>query len=245
VFTLRSRHHPGITQPYYGRDRRNQYQQQLDRVPIELVQMTGGVRAALEQATGARLTAGIGAAESVISADRAIDEARERIEEESFDILARQAPVAGHLRMLVAPLRMVADLERMGDLSVHVAKVVRLRFPTRAIPPVLVPTISQMAQTADEMIAAAAEIVATREVDAARELESADDTMDMLRRSMFRTLLSEHWDEGVEPAVDMAPCWAGTTSDRRPRGLHGASHHLPRHGAAPCTCVAPAIRLSP
>jgi phosphate transport system protein len=61
-----------------------------------------------------------------------------------------------------------------------------------------------MAQTADEMIAAAAEIVATRDVDAARELESADDTMDMLRRSMFRTLLSEHWDEGVEPAVDMA-----------------------------------------
>jgi phosphate transport system protein len=183
---------------------RNQYQQQLDRVLIELVQMTGGVRAALEQATRALLTADIIAAESVISGDLAIDEARERIEEESFDILARQAPVAGDLRMLVASLRMVADLERMGDLSVHVAKVVRLRFPTRAVPPVLIPTISQMAQTADEMIAAAAEIVATRDVDAARELESADDTMDMLRRSMFRTLLSEHWDEGVEPAVDMA-----------------------------------------
>jgi phosphate transport system protein len=54
------------------------------------------------------------------------------------------------------------------------------------------------------MIAAAADIVATRDVDAARELETADDTMDLLRRSMFRTLLSEDWADGVEPAVDMA-----------------------------------------
>ncbi len=166
--------------------------------------MTGGVRSALAQATSALLTADVAAAEAVISGDLAIDEARERIENDSFDILARQSPVAGDLRMLVASLRMVADLERMGDLSVHVAKVARLRFPTPAVPMVLVPTIQQMAQTADEMISAAAEIVESRDVDAARELEAADDTMDTLRRSMFRILLSEHWDSGVEPAVDMA-----------------------------------------
>lgn len=166
--------------------------------------MAGDVRAALDQATHALLTADVAAAESVISGDLAIDEARERIEDESFEILARQAPVAGDLRMLVASLRMVADLERMGDLSVHVAKVARLRFPTQAVPTVLVPTIQQMARTADEMIASAAEIVATRDVEAAHELESADDAMDLLRRSMFRMLLSENWREGVEPAVDMA-----------------------------------------
>jgi len=61
-----------------------------------------------------------------------------------------------------------------------------------------------MAQTADEMIAAAANIVETKNLAAARELEEADDKMDKLRRSMFRTLLSKHWDEGVEPAIDMA-----------------------------------------
>jgi phosphate transport system protein len=183
---------------------RNQYEQQLDRVLTELVEMAGDVRAALDQATHALLTADVAAAESVISGDLAIDEARERIEDESFEILARQAPVAGDLRMLVASLRMVADLERMGDLSVHVAKVARLRFPTQAVPAVLVPTIQQMARTADEMIASAAEIVATRDVEAAHELESADDAMDLLRRSMFRMLLSENWREGVEPAVDMA-----------------------------------------
>jgi phosphate transport system protein len=183
---------------------RDQYQQQLDSVLNELVSMTGGVRAALAHATKALLEADATAAEEVISGDLAIDQARERIEEESFDILARQAPVAGDLRTLVASLRMVADLERMGDLSVHVAKVARLRYPDNAVPDILITTITDMAQTADEMIAAAAHIIETRDVDAALALEVADDKMDTLRRSMFRTLLSKHWDEGVEPAIDMA-----------------------------------------
>ncbi|MEJ7707149.1 MAG: phosphate signaling complex protein PhoU [Nocardioidaceae bacterium] len=183
---------------------RDQYQQQLDSVLTELVQMTGGVRAALAQATTALLTADATLAEEVISGDLAIDEARERIEDESFDILARQSPVAGDLRTLVSSLRMVADLERMGDLSVHVAKVARLRYPTHAVPDSLATCIKQMAQTADEMISSAAEIVASRDVDAAHELEAADDQMDRLRESMFRTMLSDSWSDGVEPAVDMA-----------------------------------------
>jgi phosphate transport system protein len=183
---------------------RVQYQQQLDNILSELVEMTGGVRAALSQATDALLHADLSAAELVISGDLAIDEARERIENDSFEVLARQAPVAGDLRMLVASLRMVADLERMGDLSVHIAKVARLRYPTKAVPAVLEPVIGEMAKTADEMIAAAAEIVETRDVHAAQELEQSDDEMDRLRQSMFRTLLSDDWSEGVEPAVDMA-----------------------------------------
>ncbi len=183
---------------------RDQYQQQLDSILAELVEMTGFVRAALSQATEALLEADLTTAETVITGDLAIDDARERIEDESFEILARQAPVAGDLRMLVASLRMVADLERMGDLAVHIAKVARLRYPTRAVPEVLVPTIQFMAETADQMIASAAEIVATRDVNAARELESADDDMDKLRTSMFRILLGDDWSDGVEPAVDMA-----------------------------------------
>ncbi len=183
---------------------RVQYQQQLDNILNELVEMTGGVRAALSQATEALLNADVTTAELVISGDLAIDGARERIENDSFEILARQAPVAGDLRMLVASLRMVADLERMGDLSVHVAKVARLRYPTKAVPPELEPVISEMAKTADEMIASAADIVETRDVRAAQELEVADDEMDRLRRSMFRILLSDDWEAGVEPAVDMA-----------------------------------------
>jgi len=140
----------------------------------------------------------------VIAADDEVDHERELIEERAFELLARQQPVAGDLRMLVAALRMVADLERMGDLSVHVAKVARLRYPGRAIPDVLVPTIRRMASVAEQMVGAAAQIVADRDIDAARELETKDDEMDQLRRSLFRTLLSDDWNSGVEAAVDIA-----------------------------------------
>jgi phosphate transport system protein len=183
---------------------RDTYQHQLDSVLADLVHMAGNVRAALARATESLLEGDVRVAEAVIDGDLAIDSDRERIEEESFEILATQAPVAGDLRMLVGTLRMVSDLERMGDLSVHVAKLARLRYPTLAVPRVLVPIVRDMARVADEMIAAAAVVVASRDVEAARELEAADDQMDRLRRALFRVLLSDDWAEGVEPAIDAA-----------------------------------------
>jgi phosphate transport system protein len=54
------------------------------------------------------------------------------------------------------------------------------------------------------MVDSASRILAERDVDAAQELESEDDQMDQLRRSLFRTLLSDDWAYGVEPAVDIA-----------------------------------------
>ncbi|MDP9318673.1 MAG: phosphate signaling complex protein PhoU [Actinomycetota bacterium] len=186
---------------------RDQYQHQLDSVLTSLVEMTGAVRTALDEATRSLLEGDATRAEAVIDGDLAIDSARERIEDESFDILARQSPVAGDLRVLVATLRMVTDLERMGDLAVHVARVARRRYPAKAVPSLLVPTIKAMAATADKMIAQAAEIIASRDVDAAAELEGTDDQMDSLRRSMFEALLSDEWAETVgrvEPAIDIA-----------------------------------------
>ncbi len=183
---------------------RNLYHDQLDSILEELVIMTGNVRTALRDATTSLLDADVSIAERVIAADDEVDHERELIEERAFELLARQQPVAGDLRMLVAALRMVADLERMGDLSVHVAKVARLRYPGRAIPELLVPTIRRMASVAEQMVGAAAQIVADRDVDAALELEAKDDEMDQLRRSLFRTLLSDDWNSGVEAAVDIA-----------------------------------------
>ncbi len=183
---------------------RDQYYDQLDAIVADLVTMTRNVRTAVERATSALLETDSDAAESVIAGDRDIDEAREQIEEKSFELLATQQPVAGDLRMLIAALRMVADLERMGDLAVHVAKIARMRMPDQAVPPALRPTIANMAQTAERMVDETARVVAARDVDAALALEAEDDEMDRLRRSMFRILLADEWEYGVEPAIDLA-----------------------------------------
>ena len=183
---------------------RNAYFDQLDSIVDELVDMTQVVQVAVARATQALLTADAEIAERVISDDAAIDAARERVEERSFELLALQQPVASDLRMLVAALRMVADLERMGDLSVHVAKVARLRVPQVAVPAEIVPTIERMATVAEKMVGTVAGIIAERDVEGARRLEEDDEEMDHLRRSSFRLMLADSWPHGVEPAVDIA-----------------------------------------
>ena len=183
---------------------RNAYFDQLDSIVDDLVAMTHTVQHAVREGTKALLTADAEIAERVISEDAAVDAARERIEERSFELLALQQPVAKDLRMLVAALRMVADLERMGDLSVHIAKVARLRVPARAVPDQLVPTVERMASVAEHMVGTVAGIIAERDVEGARRLEEDDEEMDSLRRSSFRLMLDDSWTHGVEAAVDMA-----------------------------------------
>jgi phosphate transport system protein len=183
---------------------RDLYYDQLDGIVADLVTMTESVRVAVERATAGLLQTDAEAAEGVIAGDREIDALRDHLENRAFELLATQQPVAGDLRMLVAALRMVADLERMGDLAVHVAKIARMRMPDQAVPAALRPTIANMAETAERMVEETVRILATRDVEAARALEAEDEEMDRLRRSMFRILLADEWEYGVEPAIDLA-----------------------------------------
>ncbi|MGH3366105.1 MAG: phosphate signaling complex protein PhoU [Nocardioidaceae bacterium] len=183
---------------------RHQYHQQLDSIVSEIASMTRTVGQATNRATEALFSADATLAEEVISGDAEIDEGRERVEERSFELLATQQPVAGDLRMLVAALRMVGELERMGDLAVHVAKVARLRYPEKAVPEDIQDTIRGMATVAEDMVRAAAEVIEGRDLDAARALEAKDEEVDRLRRSIFHTLLADDWQGSVEAAIDIA-----------------------------------------
>ncbi len=183
---------------------RTAYHDQLDAIVDDLVRLTGMVQDATSQATTALLGADAGVAEQVLAGDAAIDALRNDIEGRAFELLALQQPVAGDLRMLIAAVRMVADLERMGDLAVHVAKVAQLRVPEVAVPPDLIPTVERMAAVAVHMIGSVAEVIKNRDVDAARSVESDDEEMDELRRRSFRMMLGESWAYGVEPAIDNA-----------------------------------------
>ncbi|CAN5405870.1 phosphate signaling complex protein PhoU [soil metagenome] len=183
---------------------REQFHEQLDRIFIDLAGICRLVEAAVGQATEALMTGDAGVAERVISADIHIDLAREAVEESAFDLLSLQQPVAGDLRTVVAALRMVTELERMGDLSVHVAKIARLRVPEVAVPEEIRPTVSRMAHVAEDMVSRVAQIILKRDLVDASSLREDDDEMDQLRRANFTQLLSDDWSHGVEAAVDIA-----------------------------------------
>src|ERR1700749_2763277 len=156
---------------------RDAYADQLDSIRDDLLEMTRPVGTAVSHATTALLDGDATVAEQVISDDAAIDAIRVTIENRSFEILSLQNPVAGDLRMLVASLRMVSEFERMGDLSVHIAKIARLRVPEAAVPTEGVPMIARMAAVAEVMIAKVGHIIADSDVDAATELEEIDEEM--------------------------------------------------------------------
>ena len=183
---------------------RELFHDQLDAIFIDLAAICDQVEEAVRGGTEALLTGHADVAERVISADAAIDRARERVEESAFSLLSLQAPVAGDLRVVVAALRMVTELERMGDLSVHVAKIARLRVPNIAVPEEVRPTMSRMADVAEDMVARVSQIIRTRDVAAAIALGRDDEEMDQLRRLSFTELLGDSWNHGVEAAVDVA-----------------------------------------
>ncbi len=183
---------------------REAFHDQLDSVFSDLADICQSVETAVQLASQALLEGDAEIAEQVISGDADIDAAREAVEETCFRLLSLQQPVARDLRVIVSALRMVSELERMGDLSVHVAKIARLRVPNTAVPDQLRPTMSQMAEVAQDMVSRVSQIITNKDVEAAIELGRDDEVMDRLRRQSFRDMLSDDWAHGVEAAVDLA-----------------------------------------
>ena len=183
---------------------REVFHEQLDSIFDDLAGICRSVETAVRLANQALLTGDAEIAEQVISADADIDKAREKVEDTAFSILSLQAPVAGDLRVVVSALRMVSELERMGDLSVHVAKIARLRVPQVAVPDEVRPTMARMGEVAEDMVSRVSRIITGMDVDAAIDLGRADEIMDQLRRKSFTELLGDKWTHGVEAAVDLA-----------------------------------------
>jgi phosphate transport system protein len=182
---------------------RDLYHDELDDLGKTLVRMTQLVRTAMERATRALLDGDLSGAERVISDDPQVDALREDLEERTFQMIARQQPVATDLRLLVTTLHLSADLERMGDLARHIAKVARMRYPELAVPEEVRDVISQMGTVALSLVAKVADVIEGRDVALAQALEAEDDSMDALHRKLFTLLLSPNWTHGVESAIDM------------------------------------------
>lgn len=180
------------------------YRNDLESVVNELASMSDSVQIAVRDATQALLTADLQRAERVISGDVRIDAAHDALEQKAFTILARQAPVAGDLRTLVAVIQMDAALGRMGDLAAHVAKIARMRYPERAVPDSLVPNFERMSTVAQAMIGNVGRVLAERNLAEAEALAGQDEEMDQLRTKQFQVILGDDWAYGVEAAVDAA-----------------------------------------
>ncbi|MDQ1294608.1 MAG: phosphate transport system protein [Actinomycetota bacterium] len=172
----------------------------------QMVEMTRLVGSAIARATTALLEADLDLSQTVIAADEQIDALHLELEEQALIMLSQQRPLSTDLRTIVTSLRMGTDLERMGDLARHVAKLARMRYPNPAVPLELRPMILRMGQIAEGMVAKTGSVIATRDLRLATELETDDDDMDALHRDVFAALLDRSWQGSVETAVDVTLC---------------------------------------
>jgi phosphate transport system protein len=182
---------------------RSVFQDELDNVSQSLVDLTAMVSSSMTKATSALLSSDLKLAEEVIATDVKIDEYQHETDSRIIDIIARQQPVASDLRALVTALRMGSDLERMGDLAHHVAKVARLRHPNAAVPPELVSIIEAMGVAAVAITEKTGVVIATRNTEMALEIEGDDDVMDDLHRKLIAVLIEPTWKHGIETAIDL------------------------------------------
>jgi phosphate transport system protein len=182
---------------------RSAYQDELDGVSQSLVDLTNMVTASMVKASKAVQSADLTLAEEVIASDFKIDDFQHELDARIIDIIARQQPVASDLRALVTAMRMSADLERMGDLAHHIAKVARLRHPDRAIPDSLILPFTEMGHVAEKLSIMVAAVITTRDTEMALQVERDDDEMDDLHKKVIATIIKDETGLSIESAIDL------------------------------------------
>jgi phosphate transport system protein len=187
----------------YPRQVRDAYTEQLDELSSGLADMCDRVADALENATRALLSTDLHLAEQVISDDAGIDELRDAAEQRAFALLALQAPVATDLRIVVSAIHAAADIERMGDLALHVAQAARRRHPQPVLPTEVAPYLGEMGRVGCLLARKAGDVIRTRDLVKAAEIETDDDAVDDLHQHMFSVLMDRSWTHGVATAVDV------------------------------------------
>ena len=179
------------------------YNEQMTELADMLGEMAGLAGAAMERATQSLLQADLSLAEQVISDHDQITELSVACEERAFALLALQAPVAGDLRSVVSGIQIVADIDRMGALALHVAKIARRRHPNHVLPEEVNGYFAEMGRIAVALGAGAREVLETRDPERAAKLREEDDAMDDLHRHLFSVLMDREWKHGVAAAVDV------------------------------------------
>jgi len=181
---------------------REVFQQELREVRERLVEIAVLVADSIENATRAFNESNVSLAETVISDDAKIDAAAAELDELALNIQARQQPVARDLRVVVSALRISASLERMGDMSEHIAQLARYRFPDKVVPKSLRGTFKDMGALDVEIARKLVELLQTEDVAIAEYIRDEDDKIDALHLSVFDKVLGESWKGEAVDTVD-------------------------------------------
>jgi len=165
---------------------RQQFDASLQELRKALIAMGEKVETAILDSVRALRDNDLELAEQVIANDPSLNEAEEKIIEMGTNLIALQQPVAKDLRRILVSFRMASDLERMGDLAVDIAKVVRRINGEPLMKPLV--DIPRMAEIVQLMTNDSLRAYTEENVDLAYKMAKMDDDVDHLHSQILREL---------------------------------------------------------
>ncbi|HLF01886.1 MAG TPA: phosphate signaling complex protein PhoU [Anaerolineales bacterium] len=161
---------------------------ELSKVRDNLLRIGSLVDAAIERSVESLKNRDAAMARQIIQDDAVINDLRFTIEEECLTLIATQQPAASDLRMVVAAMNIVNDMERMGDHATGIAKTVIRMSDQPLLKPLI--DIPRMANLARDMLKRSLDAFIARDAEAARAVAAQDDDVDRLYKAIFDELLA-------------------------------------------------------
>ncbi|SES83867.1 phosphate transport system protein [Oceanobacillus limi] len=168
---------------------REQFQMQLEAVKKDIIQLSQLTEDALRKAIDSLYNQDLELADHIIQSDKMIDKAEMKINDATILLIAKQQPVATDLRHLIINLRIVTDLERMGDNAKNIAKATKhLGFEMKSDIP---NELKTMRDTTLEMLDIALRAYQYEDISIAQKLSELDDRVDRIYKTVITDLLGK------------------------------------------------------
>ncbi|HEX5267877.1 MAG TPA: phosphate signaling complex protein PhoU [Acidimicrobiales bacterium] len=170
---------------------RKAFHEEMGEIRSDVIRLGALTGESIQAGTNALLDEDLATVEAIIEADLEVDALTHSIEQRTCLLLAQQQPMAVDLRVLVSILRIIHELERIGDLMVKVAKAGRRLYP-EPLEPRARGLINRMRDQAEAQLRLAVDAFADGDVSKARALADMDDVMDDLQKELFQYIFSQH-----------------------------------------------------
>ena len=165
---------------------RTKFDGQLSQLNVELIRMGALCEEAISDACKALLEGNVQLADSAKELEREIDQKERNIESLCMRLLLQQQPVARDLRTISSALKMISDMERIGDQAEDIAELTRF---TRKAGPVDMVHIGDMARAVVVMVTDSVDAFVKKDLELARKVMAADDQVDALFDQVKRELI--------------------------------------------------------
>jgi phosphate transport system protein len=166
---------------------RTTFHKRLREIQDEILTMGSMVQKGIRRSVIALKDRDLTSAQDVIEQDKKVNQKRFEIEEKCIQLIATQQPMASDLRIIVAILNIITELERIGDYAVGIARIVLMIGDEPPLKPLI--DIPRMVEKTTDMLQRSLEAFINRDADSARSISAEDEEVDNLYDQFFRELL--------------------------------------------------------